>query len=149
MKETSSRLSILAVLVTLAGCSTSPDYNYPSPTVPTQPPIKRISEKSSGNTLSSGIATTQKASLGIKVSNHVSKRGAYVLEFDAVNGSSPAEAGGVQKFDLITLLGSCDVSDVTSYLACIDRFKAYDVIKINLERGGTQFSGHITLGGKK
>jgi S1-C subfamily serine protease len=149
MTATSSLLSVFVFLLVLAGCSSTPRYSSPSPTTPSQPPIKRIPDKSSGNTLSDGIAITQKASLGVTVANHVMKKGAYVLDFDAVSGASPAEAGGVQKYDLITLLGSCDISDISSYLRCLDNMKPYDVVKINLDRDGKTFSGHIRLGGRK
>ena len=142
------RLSIIIYIFTIGGCGSLQNSEQKQPQK-IDLPIGRIPEKNSSNTLSSGPTIIQKASLGIIVDNHTQKEGAYIVGFDSINEKSPAESQGLQKFDIISRIDSCEVKGTVSYFECLNSAKPYSYVVIVINRDGYILYKSLLLGGRK
>ena len=140
------RHKLLCCVFVLSGCTS---YSPPIYDSPPRAPIQEVPKQSSANTLSTGPTITQRASLGVVIDNHTRKSGAYIMGFEASNGKSPAEVAGLQKFDIITKIDSCEITNISTYFKCLESFRPFDTVKVLVERAGNLIYQSVKLGGRK
>jgi predicted metalloprotease with PDZ domain len=145
MKLAFSSCNLLICLLIISGCSTPPvvtprqqptqQPQEPPRFVPQPPAQQIIPPKTTSNALSAPAVKQQsKPSLGLFVDNHKTLNGALVVRFDVFKGVSPAEQAGVRKGDIIIWIASCEVTNVSTYFACIEKFKPNQRVQIAVNR---------------
>lgn len=67
------------------------------------------------------------------------------LKIDGVRDGKPAQAGGLQKGDIITKMGDTDVPDIQAYMKTLSSLKAGQQIMVTIIRNGQEIQKPITL----
>lgn len=153
MKLAFSSCNLLICLFIISGCSTTPvstprQQPQEQPRVVPQPPAQQmIPPKTSSNALSTPIPKIQpKPSLGLGVAHHKNLLGAAVVRFDAFKGISPAEQAGIKKGDIIIWIGACEVTNVATYFACVEKFMPNQRVQIAFNRDNVIMQTYVKLG---
>ena len=149
--------SFLVFVLILAGCYSPPvapprQQQIPPPQeqprfVP-QPPVQQIiPPKTSSNALSAPALKIQpKPSLGLGVAHHKTLLGAAVVRFDSFKGISPAEQADIRKGDIITWVGVCEVKNIATYFACVEKFIPNQRVQITFNRDDVIKQAWVKLG---
>lgn len=147
--------SCIIFVFALVGCTSppiAPPRLQPTPqeqprVVPQQTIQQVIPPKTASNALSAPAVKMQaKPSLGLVVANHKFLNGALVLRHDSFKGISPAEQSGIKGGDIITAVSACEVTNIATYFACVEKFMPNQLIKVTFNRDDVIMQTWVKLG---
>jgi len=87
--------------------------------------------------------TSKTPVIGVNLDTSYEGPGAKVLE---VKANGPSEAAGLQKGDIITVLGGRQIDDSTELVVAIRAHAPGDTVEVKIDRGGGEVTANITLG---